>query len=73
MNSINDNKNKDVSESIKSYLDDCCFDFQTNINNPLSVSEAYLIKILTKIIIGSATAWWSLIELKNFIENRKTS
>jgi hypothetical protein len=63
--------NKNISESIQSYLDDCCFDVQANTNNTLSGTEAYLVKILSKIAIGSATVWWSIIELKQFIKNRK--
>lgn len=61
-----------TSESIKSYLDDCCLDVQFSPNGTLSATETYLIKLISKIAIGSATVWWSLIELKQFIKNRKS-
>jgi hypothetical protein len=60
------------SESIKSYLDDCCFDVQFNPNSTLSGTEAYIIKMISKIAVGSATVWWSVIELRQFIKNRKS-
>lgn len=65
-------KLKKKKQAIKSYFDDCCFDVQFNSNSPFSVAEANLIKILSKIIVGTATAWWSIIELKEFFENRKS-
>ena len=58
-------------KSLQSYLEDCCFDIQAN-PNLLSGSETYLIKILSKIAVGSATVWWSILELKQFIKNRKS-
>jgi len=66
-------KLKKKKQAVKSYLDDCCFDLQFNPNSPFSVAEANLIKILSKIIVGTATAWWSIIELKEFFENRKSN
>jgi len=72
MISTDTNNDKKIFESIQLYLNDCCFDIQTNLSNPFSVAETHLIKVLTKIVVGSATVWWSLMELKNFIKNHKT-
>lgn len=66
-------KFKKKKQEVKSYLDDCCFDVQFNPNSTFSVAEANLIKILSKIIVGTATAWWSILELKEFFENRKSN
>lgn len=60
------------TKSLQSYLNDSCFDIQANPNSLLSGSETYLIKILSKIAVGSATVWWSILELKQFIKNRKS-
>ena len=68
----NSPKNQSASESIKSYLDDCCFDMQVNPNSTPSGTEAYIIKMISKIAVGSATVWWSVIELRQFIKNRKS-
>jgi len=32
-----------------------------------SLDEAYLARVLTKLAIGSATVWWSLLEIKEFL------
>lgn len=64
---------KKKKKAIKSYLNDCCFDVQFNANSPFSVAEANMIKIISKIVVGTATAWWSIIELKEFFENRKSN
>jgi len=32
-----------------------------------SLDEAYLARVLTKLAVGSATVWWSLLEVKEFI------
>jgi len=68
----NSPKNQSASETIQSYLDDCCFDVQFNPNSTLSGTEAYIIKMISKIAVGSATVWWSVIELRQFIKNRKS-
>jgi hypothetical protein len=45
---------------------------QVNPNSTLSGTEAYIIKMISKIAVGSATVWWSVIELRQFIKNRKS-
>jgi len=37
-----------------------------------NLDEAYLARMLTKLAIGSATVWWSLLEIKDFISIRST-
>ena len=70
--SLPKNQNAFNSKSVQSYLDDCCFDVQFNPNSTLSGTEAYIIKMISKIAVGSATVWWSVIELRQFIKNRKS-
>lgn len=59
---------------IASYLDDCCFDVQgiSTSQSLANASEAQLAKILTKIVVGAASVWWSLLEFKEFLKNRRT-
>jgi hypothetical protein len=66
-------KKEIASSKINQYLDDCCFDIQGLGPSSFSdVAETQLARILTKIAIGSATVWWSVIELKDFIKVRHT-
>lgn len=37
------------------------------------VDEAYLAKILTKLAVGSATVWWSAMEMKEILSMYKKS
>lgn len=36
-----------------------------------SLDEQFLARVLTKLAIGSATVWWSVIEIKDFLVLRK--
>jgi len=66
-------KREKTNDLIIDYLQDCCFDLQGL--NPASLSsaaETQLARILTRIAIGSATVWWSVMELKDFIKVRHT-
>jgi hypothetical protein len=64
---------RELMHRLNNYLDDCCLDVQ-GFSNPgmSSIAETQLARILTKIAIGSATVWWSLLELKDFVNIRKT-
>lgn len=35
------------------------------------IDEAYLAKVLTKLAVGTATVWWSLIEMKEIVSMYK--
>lgn len=60
-------------QNIDNYIDDCCFDIQgISTSSSLSdVSEAQLAKIITKIVVGLASAWWSILEFREFLKNKK--
>ena len=69
----NQHRKQELSQQLSNYLDDCCFDVQGISTSGLSsIAETQLARILTKIAIGSATVWWSLIELKDFVNIRKS-
>jgi len=66
-------KKQELSQQLNDYLEECCFDVQSLSSSGLSsVAETQLARILTKIAIGSATVWWSLLELKDFVNIRKS-
>lgn len=63
----------ELSSKINNYLDDCCFDIQgLGPSSFADAAETQLARILTKIAIGSATVWWSVMELKDFVKIRHT-
>jgi hypothetical protein len=64
---------QELRSKISEYLDDCCLDIQgiSSSSSLSSAAEVQLARILTKIAIGAASIWWSVIEFKDFISNRK--
>lgn len=66
---------QELRNTISEYFDDCCFDIQgiSSSSSLSSASEVQLARILTKIAIGAASIWWSVIEFRDFISNRKIS
>lgn len=66
------NKQK-LEESINKIFEEYYFDVQ-GINTGFgTLDEAYLARILTRIAVGSATVWWSILEVKEFIILRRKS
>lgn len=66
-------KKKQLASKFNDYLEECCFDMQGFSTTALSgAAETQLARILTKIAIGSATVWWSVLELKDFLKIRHT-
>lgn len=63
-------KKLDLKSKIEEFFDDNYFDVQGITPGISSLDEAYLARILTKLAIGSATVWWSLLEIKDFINLR---
>jgi hypothetical protein len=59
-----------LSAKLEDTLSNYYFDVQ-GINPGVSLDEAYLARVFTKIAVGSATVWWSLLELKDFLELRR--
>lgn len=53
-------------ENIKQFLDECFFDI--NGFSSLNPNHSEVIKILTKMFVGAATAIWSFIELKEHLK-----
>jgi len=62
-------KQKQLSDKIENKLSEYYLDVQ-GITPGISLDEAYLARVFTKIAVGSATVWWSLLELKDFLELR---
>lgn len=75
MSSLKDKvqKKKVLSEKIDAILQDCYFDVQGINPNIPNLDEAYLARLLTKLAVGSATVWWSLIEIKDFMKIRSSA
>lgn len=68
----NSQKKEQLTSKINNYLEDCCFDMQAVSSSAMaSAAENQLARILTKIAIGSATVWWSVLELKDFVKIHK--
>ena len=70
---MNFNKNlkkEKLQKSIDDFLQKNFLDIQ-GITASNSLDEAYLARILTKLAVSSATVWWSLLEVKQFINLRK--
>lgn len=71
-----DNSKKiEYTNKINSYLDDCCFDIQgiSSSQTLSSTAEVQLARILTKIVVGAASVWWSALEFREFLKNRRTT
>lgn len=65
-------KKAQLKSDISEYLDNSFFDISAAAPNRCSnITEAYLAKLLTRIAVGSATVWWSILELKDLIDARK--
>jgi len=69
---INRNQRKDnFKKSLENYFENNFLDIQGLSST--TIDEAYLARILTKLAVSSATVWWSLMEVKQFIDLRKTA
>ena len=68
-------KKQEFQLKVNSFLEDSYFDIQGLSPGSLgsSIDEQYLARVLTKLAIGSATVWWSLLEVKDFLILRKKS
>jgi hypothetical protein len=61
-----------IRTKISDLLEDSYFDVQgLTPGTASSIDEQYLARVLTKLAIGSATVWWSILEVKDFIVLRK--
>jgi hypothetical protein len=68
-------KKQQLRLKINSFLEDSYFDIQGLSPGSLgsTMDEQYLARVLTKMAIGSATVWWSILEVKDFLVLRKKS
>lgn len=66
-------KKEQLKLRLNNFFQDTYLDVQAMSPNLKSLDEAYLARILTKLAVGSATVWWSLLEMKDFVSNRKNS
>ena len=61
-----------IRTKVSDLLEDSYFDVQgLTPGTASSIDEQYLARVLTKLAIGSATVWWSILEVKDFIVLRK--
>ena len=68
------NHKNQLEAKLNNYLQDCCFDIQgiSGSQSIANLAEAQMAKILTKIVVGAASVWWSALELREFLKNRRT-
>lgn len=68
-------KKLQYTNKVQNYLDDCCFDIQgiSSSQSLSSTAEVQLARILTKIVVGAASVWWSALEFREFLKNRRTT
>jgi len=70
----NQHKKELLKVKLSNFFDNSYFDVQgLSPGSISSLDEQYLARILTKLAIGSATVWWSILEVKDFIVLRKLS
>jgi len=61
------NQKQQLKLKINNFFEDIYLDIQGLSPGMTSLDEVYLARVLTKLAIGSATVWWSLLEVKEFI------
>jgi len=64
-------KKENIKSKIDNFFEDNYFDVQNLTPGNKIFDEQYLAKVLTKLAIGSATVWWSLLEVKDFLSLRR--
>jgi len=52
---------------IKSYLDNSYLNIQ-GAPGPAVFDQAYVVKMLTKIVVGATTVLWTFVELKDYLK-----
>jgi hypothetical protein len=65
-------RKEQLTHDIEQFFEHNYFDVQSFHKSP-TIDEAYLARVLTKLAIGSATVWWSLLEVKDFFILRRKS
>lgn len=68
------NKQQEFSDKLTEFFDDNYFDVHgMSPSMSPSLDEAYIARVLTKLAIGTATVWWSILEIKDFFQLRRKS
>lgn len=63
----------ELEDKLNKFFDENYLDIQGLSPGITALDESYLAKVLTKLAIGSATVWWSLLELKDLISHFRNS
>lgn len=66
-------RHQHIHDQVNQFLEESYFDVQGMTGNFATLDEAYLARVLTKLAIGSATVWWSILEVKDFFSLRRKS
>lgn len=61
---------EDQKRKVDEFLDGLYLDVQGPGENKFT--EEYIIKVITRFAVSLCSAWWSLRELFDYIQNRKT-
>jgi hypothetical protein len=70
MKLTNAQKKENFKKSLDQFFEKNYLDIQ-GVTGSGTLDEAYLARILTKLAVSSATVWWSLLEIKQFLILRK--
>lgn len=73
MKSTRQLRKEQLSHDVKEFIDSTFLDVQGFSSKTTTIDEAYLARVLTKLAIGSATVWWSILEVKDFFILRRRS
>jgi hypothetical protein len=69
----NKTQRQQIQQSVEDFFEESFFDVQGISTGIGSLDEAYLARVLTKLAIGTATVWWSILEVKDFFHLRRKS
>jgi len=60
-------KKEEKVVKIKSYLDDTYFNVQ-GLPGTNAFDQTYVVKMLTKMVVGVTTVLWTFVELKDYLK-----
>jgi hypothetical protein len=63
---------QELQDKVDEFLDSLYLDVQCPTGPGAKMSEDYAIKMITKFIISICTAWWSILELIEYVRNKKS-
>ena len=61
----------ELKEKVDKIIDSWHFDVQGVPASGTTMSQEYVIKILTRLVMSICTAFWSLTEIAEYIRNRR--